>query len=119
MTLLRRRRRMRFIGDLASWVVPVALSIATAGVGTPLLVAGAVGLVSVAEFANLDCQPQIDAVKSNPTGFRSKCDQNKPEREPSRLPQQTLMGNIVDGCWLILLFTLGLVYEPIVSGAHV
>lgn len=45
----------------AFMAIPAAVGIATAGVGLPLVVAGASGLVSVASFACFDRKPKIDA----------------------------------------------------------
>jgi hypothetical protein len=45
----------------AFMAVPVASSVATAGLGAPLVVAGATGLISVAAFAKFDRRPKIDA----------------------------------------------------------
>jgi hypothetical protein len=45
----------------AFMAIPVALSIATAGLGAPLFVAGATGLISVAAFAKFDRKPKIDS----------------------------------------------------------
>jgi hypothetical protein len=44
----------------AFMAVPLAISIATAGLGAPLVIAGAGGLISVAAFAKFDRKPKID-----------------------------------------------------------
>lgn len=45
----------------AFMAIPVAISLATAGLGTPLVMAGAAGLASVATFAKFERKPKIDA----------------------------------------------------------
>lgn len=45
----------------AFMAVPMGISIATAGLGAPLVIAGATGLISIAAFAKLDRKPKIEA----------------------------------------------------------
>lgn len=45
----------------AFMVIPVAVGIATAPLGAPLVIAGATGLLSVAAFAKFERRPKIDA----------------------------------------------------------
>jgi hypothetical protein len=55
-----RKAKMDVYWKFAFMAVPVAISIATAGLGAPLIVAGASGLISVAAFVKFDRKPSID-----------------------------------------------------------
>lgn len=56
-----RKARIEVYWKFAFMAIPAAITMATAGQGMPLVVAGACGLVSVASFARFDRKPNIDA----------------------------------------------------------
>ncbi|SAL52347.1 hypothetical protein AWB70_04333 [Caballeronia cordobensis] len=56
-----RKARIDTCLKFAFMAIPAAIGLATAGAGTPLVAAGAAGLVSVASFIYFDRKPRIDA----------------------------------------------------------
>jgi len=56
-----KKAKAEVIWKYAFMAVPVAVSVATAGLGAPLVIAGVGGLISVAAFARFDRKPKIDA----------------------------------------------------------